>query len=54
MDNLTEEGKDVANSLVQQNIQLLILRGVNHLAALWDSLLEGVIIHILYDFLSFV
>jgi len=42
MDNLIEEGENVVNSLVQRNIQLLILRAINHLAPPWESLLGGV------------
>jgi len=37
---LTEEGEDVLDTLVQGNIQLLILRGINHLDPLWGFFLE--------------
>jgi len=40
MDNLNEEGEHRIEILMHYNIQLMILRGINHLAPLRDSLSE--------------
>jgi len=36
MGNLNEEGKDGVGTLVHYNTQLMMLKGINHIAPLWS------------------